>query len=69
MGILKKGIRFAGQDAGAPITEEEIPFIIHSLSPEGLRRAAIAGFYHLYQQGCSINGALEILGEEPKENA
>jgi hypothetical protein len=47
--------------------EEEIPFLVHSLTPAGLRRAAIVGFCYLYRQGHSVNSALEILGEKPKE--
>jgi hypothetical protein len=67
MGILKKGVRFISQDTGEPMAEEEIPFLIHNLTPTGLRCAAIVGLYHLHQQGYSINSALELLGEKPKE--
>jgi hypothetical protein len=67
MGLLKKGVRFISQDTGAPMIEAELPFFVHSLTPVGLRRAAIVGLCHLYQQGCSVNSVLEILGEKPKE--
>jgi hypothetical protein len=67
MSILKKGVRFVSQDTGKPITREEIPFIVHSLAPAGLRGAAIVGICYLYQHGYSINKALEFLGEKPEE--
>jgi hypothetical protein len=67
MTILKKGVRFISQDTGNPMLEDEVPFIIKNLTPKGMRCAAILGFVHLQRQGYTLNKALEILGETPKE--
>jgi hypothetical protein len=67
MNILKKGVRFLSQDTGNPMAEEEIPLVVHSLTPAGIRRAAIVGVCQLYRQGHSVNKVLEILGGKPKE--
>ncbi|MDR2186374.1 MAG: hypothetical protein LBO80_12025 [Treponema sp.] len=69
MSILKKGVRFTSQDTGYPIMEEEIPLIILNLTPIGLQRLAIVGLQYLRGMGYSINQALEILGDAPKEKA
>jgi hypothetical protein len=65
--ILKKGVRFTSQDTNNPMTEDEIPFVVHSLTPTGMRRAAVVGVCDMCRQGFSINQALEILGDKPKE--
>jgi hypothetical protein len=65
--ILKKGIRFTSQDTGRPLLEEEIPFVITSLTNAGMRAAAEVGFYYLHKQGFSLDQALDILGN-PKES-
>jgi hypothetical protein len=67
MSVLKKGVRFVSQDTNLPMLDEEVPFIITSLTPTGLRRAAIVGFACMQARGYSINQALEILGDKPKE--
>jgi hypothetical protein len=65
--VLKKGVRFVSQDTGLPLLEEEIPFVITSLTPTGMRRAAELGFILIQRQGFSLNQALDILGDTPKE--
>lgn len=67
MSILKKGVRFTSQDTGEPMVRDEIPLLVNNLTSTGMRRAAICGLCLMYQQGYSINAALEILGDTPKE--
>ena len=67
MNILKKGVRFVSQDTGKPISKEELPLVLCNLTPTGMRRAAIYGLCLMYRQGYSINAALEILGDTPKD--
>jgi hypothetical protein len=65
--VLKKGVRFTSQDTNSPMTEDEVPFVVHNLTPAGIRCAAAFGIWDMCRQGFSINQALEILGGKPKE--
>jgi hypothetical protein len=65
--VLKRGVRFASQDTGEPMAEDEVPLVIENLTPAGMRRAAIVGFVHLQRHGYTLDKAQEILGDKPKE--
>jgi hypothetical protein len=47
---------------------EEVPLILANLTPQGRSRAAMVGFHYLQTLGFSINRALELLGDTPKEH-
>jgi hypothetical protein len=65
--LLKRGVRFTSQDTNEPLLQEEVPLIVLNLTPAGRERAALAGIHYFQTMGYSLNQALEILGDTPKE--
>jgi hypothetical protein len=55
------------QDTDEPLLREEVPLVVWSLTPAGKERAALAGFHYFQAMGYSLNQALELLGDTPKE--
>jgi hypothetical protein len=55
------------QDTGEPLLQEEVPLVVMHLTPAGRERAALAGMNYFQAMGYSLNQALELLGDTPKE--
>jgi hypothetical protein len=67
MSLLKKGVRFISQDTNTPMTLNEIPFIFQELTPKAIQNAALFGLTWMMRQGMTLNQALDLLDDKPKE--
>jgi hypothetical protein len=65
--LLKRGVHFVSQDTNEPLLQEEIPLVVMHLTPVGRERAALVGMHYFQTMGYSLNQALELLGDTPKE--